>query len=289
MPQYNLRIHSEREESERISRLLEVAFEEDAIPVSWFETPDGWAVDVWIDGADAGEVEARVRDVLGADAFGAPMTVEPVDPDVDWVAVSLDGLKPVIGGRFVVHGAHDRDAIPAGLIGLQIEANQAFGTGHHPTTWGCLVALTRLLRLHRFDAMFDLGTGSGVLAIALARATRRPVLASDIDPLAVEIALENAAINGVSGLVSAVTAAGFEHAAMRGRLFQLIVANILADPLKRLAPTFRRHTLPGARVVLSGILSTQAPSVLAAFRAQGFVREQVIRRDGWSTLVLLRH
>jgi ribosomal protein L11 methyltransferase len=288
MPQYNLRIHSEREESERISRLLEAAFEDEAIPVSWFETQDGWAVDVWMDGVDAAEVEARVRDILGADAFGAPMTVEPVDPDVDWVAVSLDGLKPVIAGRFVVHGAHDRNAIPAGLIGLQIEANQAFGTGHHPTTWGCLVALTRLLRIHRFDAMFDLGTGSGVLAIALARATRRPVLASDIDPLAVEIALDNAAINGAAGLVSAVTAAGFDHAAIRGRLFQLIVANILADPLKRLAPAFRRHTLPGARVVLSGILSTQAPSVLAAFRAQDFVREQVIRRDGWSTLVLLR-
>lgn len=288
MPQYQVRILGERQETERISRLAELALEEEGAPVSWFELGDGWAVDLWIDGDDADAVTTRVRDILGADAFGAPMTVEAVDPDRDWVALSLAGLKPVIAGRFVVHGIHDRDAIPSGLIGLQVEANQAFGTGHHPTTWGCLVALSRLLRLHRFDAMFDLGTGSGVLALALAKATRRPVLSSDIDPLSVEITLENAGINGVAGLVSSVEAAGFDHAAIRGRLFQLVVANILADPLKQLAPAFRRHTRPGARVVLSGILSTQAPSVLASFRAQGFVRERTIVREGWSTLVLER-
>jgi ribosomal protein L11 methyltransferase len=288
MPQYQLRILGEREESERIARLLEAAFEEEAVPISWFETGDGWAVEAWLDAGDAAEAEARVRDVLGSDAFGAPMTVEPVDPGVDWVAVSLAGLKPVVAGRFVVHGAHDRGSLPAGLVGLQIEANQAFGTGHHPTTWGCLVALTRLLAVHRFDSMFDLGTGSGVLAIALAKVTRRPVLASDIDPLSVEIAAENAAINGVGGLVTTVTAAGFDHAAIRGRLFQLIVANILAGPLIALAPAFRRQTRPGARLVLSGILAAQAPPVLAAFRAQGFVRERIVRREGWTTLVLER-
>ncbi|HUG61779.1 MAG TPA: 50S ribosomal protein L11 methyltransferase [Methylomirabilota bacterium] len=288
MPQFQIRIHGQREESERISALLESAFEADEAPISWFETPDGWAVEAWLFGDDVDAVGNRVRDALGADAFGAPMTVETVDPDVDWVAVSLAGLKPVVAGRFVVHGVHDRDAIPAGLIGLQVEANQAFGTGHHPTTWGCLVALSRLLAVHRFDAMFDLGTGSGVLAIALAKATRRPALASDIDPLSVEIALENAEINGVAGMVSVVEAAGFDHPAMRGRLFQLIVANILADPLKALAPEFRRRTRAGARIVLSGILSTQAPGVLAAFRAQDFARERIIRREGWSTLVLVR-
>jgi ribosomal protein L11 methyltransferase len=288
MPQYQLRIPGEREESERIFRLLESAFEDETVPVSWSEEGAGWVVEVWLDGDDAAAVETRVRDLLGADGFGAPMTVEPVDPDVDWVAVSLAGLKPVVAGRFVVHGVHDRGAIPPGLIGLQVEANQAFGTGHHPTTWGCLVAISRLVAVHRFDAMFDLGTGSGVLAIALARVTRRPVLASDIDPLAVEIAAENAEINGVGGLVSVVTAAGFDHAAIRGRLFQLVVANILAGPLRQLAPAFRRHTLPGARVVLSGILASQAASVLAAFRAQDFARERVIQREGWSTLVLVR-
>lgn len=288
MAQFHIRILGEREECERISTLLENALEDEGAPVSWFEMPVGWAVDAWIDGDDAGSVEARIRDLLGADAFGAPLSVLPEDPETDWVALSLAGLKPVVAGRFVVHGVHDRQRVPAGLIGLQIEANQAFGTGHHPTTWGCLVALSRLVAIHRFDAMFDLGTGSGVLAIALAKATRRAVLSSDIDPLSVEITLENAAINGVAAKVSSVVAAGFDHAAIRGRLFQLVVANILADPLKALAPAFRRHTVPGAHIVLSGILATQAPSVLAAFRAQGFVRERVIRREGWTTLVLLR-
>lgn len=286
MPQYQVRILADREESERIARLVEAAFDEEG-PVSWFEQPEGWAVEGWFFADTAEEIEERVRDALGSDGFGAPIEVTEV-PDVDWVALSLAGLKPVVGGRFVVHGQHDKANIPAGLVGLQIEANQAFGTGHHPTTWGCLVALSRLLRVYRFDDVFDLGSGSGVLAIAVAKDTRRPVLASDIDPLAVEIARENAEINGVGHLFTAVTAAGFDHAAIRGRRFDLIVANILADPLKILSPRFRAQTRPGAAIVLSGILSTQAPGVLAAFRAQGFAREREIRREGWSTLVMRR-
>lgn len=287
MPQFQIHIAADREEAERIARLLETAFEDEG-PVSWYEQPEGWAVDAWFFGDSAEEIEERVKDALGSDGFGAPLTVEAVPDDVDWVAMSLDGLKPVIAGRFVVHGAHDRGNIPAGLIGLQIEANQAFGTGHHPTTWGCLVALSRLLRTHRFRRPFDLGSGSGVLGIAIAKDVRLTVEISDIDPLAVEIALENAGINGVTNRVVGVTAAGFDHPRLRTGRFDLIVANILADPLKALSPQFRARTRPGAFIVLSGILSIQAPSVLAAFRAQGFVRERVIRREGWSTLVLRR-
>jgi ribosomal protein L11 methyltransferase len=286
MPQFQVRLLAGRQEAERIAGLIEAAFEDEG-PVSWFELPDSWAVEAWYFAEDTESLESRIRDVLGADGFGAPISVEPV-PDIDWVALSLAGLKPVIGGRFVVHGEHDREKIPAGLIGLQIEANQAFGTGHHPTTWGCLVALSRLLRTRRFESAFDLGSGSGVLAIAIARDTRRTVIASDIDPLAVTIARENAEINGVGHLVTAVTAAGFGHPALRTARFNLIVANILADPLKMLSPQFRERTHPGAMIVLSGILSTQAPGVLAAFRAQGFVRERSIQREGWSTLVMRR-
>lgn len=288
MPQFKVRILAERDESERIAGLLEAAFADEEVPVSWFEMPEGWAVEGWFFGDDAEEVETRVRDELGADAFGAPMTVEAEDETVDWVSVSLKGLKPIVAGRFVVHGAHDRDHIPAGLVGLEIEANQAFGTGHHPTTWGCLVALSRLLRRERFHSVFDLGTGSGVLAIAVARDTRRFALASDIDELSVRIANENAVLNRVPGLVKAVTAAGFDHPQIRGRLYDLIIANILAGPLKTLSPAFRHHTRPGAAVVLSGILQSQAGEVLAAFRAQGFARERHIVKDGWSTLVLRR-
>jgi ribosomal protein L11 methyltransferase len=288
MPQFQLRILGAREESERVARLIETAFEEEAVPVSWYETADGWAVDAWFMAESAEEVAERVRDSLGSDAFGLPLEIMPVDPSVDWVRVSLEGLSPVVAGRFVVHGSHDRGALPAGLIGLEIEANQAFGTGHHPTTWGCLVALTRLLARRRFRSVLDLGTGSGVLAIAVAKAARRAVVASDLDPLSVRIARENAVLNGVGALVGAVTAVGFDHAAIRTRRFDLVVANILAGPLKDLAPAMRRRTVPGARVVLSGILAAQAPSVLAAYGAQGFVRERMIAKDGWSTLVLAR-
>lgn len=286
MRQYQLHIPAmDAMAAETIADAVETAFVE-AGPVSWYETDGGWAVDGFFFADDGEELVTTARAALDGIVDTELVTVEPVPEDIDWVAQSLEGLSPVVAGRFVVHGAHDRNRIPKGLIGLQIEANQAFGTGHHPTTWGCLTALSRLLAVYRFDSVFDLGTGSGVLAIGIALETKRPVLASDIDPLAVEIALENAEINGAANLVTAVTAAGFAHPAIVGRKFDLIVANILADPLKMLSPQFRVHAMQGAAVVLSGILRTQAESVLAAFRAQGFVRERHIVKDVWSTLVL---
>lgn len=285
MQQYQVRILAEAAKAQVLADRLEADFGDEG-PVSWYEHDGAWAVDGFFFAESAAEIEGRVRTALGEELVGLDLVVEAVPDDVDWVALSLEGLKPVIAGRFVVYGAHDKDNIPGGLIGLQIEANQAFGTGHHPTTWGCLTALTRLMERWRFDAPFDLGSGSGVLAIAIAKKSRRPVLASDIDPLAVTIARENAEINQVGHLVTAVTAVGFEHAAIRGRVFDIIVANILAGPLKQLSPDFRRHSRPGTTVVLSGILASQAASVLAAFRAQGFVRENVYVKEGWSTLVL---
>lgn len=287
MPQYQVRINAEREESERVARLLQEAFEEEGVTVSWFESETGWTVDSWFFADDPVEVEARVRDVLGADGFGLPMEVFET-PDLDWVKLSLDGLKPVVAGRFVVHGAHDRHRLPAGAIGIEIEANQAFGTGHHPTTWGCLVALSRLMARRRFRSVLDLGTGSAVLAIAIARLGHTPVLASDNDPLSVEIAAENAALNGVGRLVHPVLSEGFDDPALRGNRYDLIVANILARPLITLAPAMRRESAPSAAVILSGILDTQAAAVLAAYRSCGFRRRTVLRKEGWSTLVLER-
>lgn len=286
MRQYQFRIADTREAIARMAPLLETAFEEDGAAISWSETTEGWILELWTFTDDPAAVAAAMAGCVGVDP--AAVSATAVDEGVDWVSVSLEGLKPVIAGRFVVHGAHDRDRLPAGLIGLEIEANQAFGTGHHPTTWGCLVALSRLLRVRRFRSVFDLGTGSGVLAIAVARDARLPVIASDIDPLSVRITAENAVLNRVGDRVTAVTAAGFDHALLRARHFDLVVANILADPLKQLSPRFRAATRSGARVVLSGILSFQAPAVLAAFRAQDFAREREIRREGWSTLVLRR-
>ncbi len=294
MPQIHARLIAGPAEAERIASLLETALG-DEVPVAWSEQGEPseigtdraaeWAVDVYFDDGDPGDIEARIRDILGSDAFGAPLTVEAL-PEIDWVAESLKGLAPVVAGRFVVHGAHDRDHLPAGAIGLEIEANQAFGTGHHPTTWGCLVALSRLSRLRRFRSVLDLGTGSGVLAIAHAKLTGTRVLASDIDPVSTRIALENAALNGVGRLVEGVTAEGFRHPRLASGRFDLVLANILAGPLKSLAPEIRARAMPGAVVILSGLLANQAAEVDAAFRAQGFRRREAFVREGWATLVL---
>lgn len=287
MRQYQLHISLDAARAESVADRLEAEFGEEG-PVSWFETPDGWAVDGWFFADDADAILSRARAAL-ANGFGdLSVSVEPVPDDVDWVAKSLEGLKPVVAGRFVVFGAHDRDHLPGGLVGIEIEANQAFGTGHHPTTWGCLTALTRLLAVYRFDGILDLGCGSAVLAIAIAKLAKSQVLATDIDPIAVKIARENAELNGVGSLVTALAASGFAHPSMAGRQFDLIVANILAGPLKMLAPQFRAHTRPGATIVLSGILESQAAWVLAAYRAAGFVRERHLIKEGWSTLVLRR-
>ncbi len=209
--------------------------------------------------------------------------------DRDWVKESLEAMPPVAAGRFVVYGGHDRERITANRIGIEIEAAQAFGTGHHGTTWGCLFALDALLKRMRFDNPIDIGTGTGVLAIGLAKVLRKPVLATDIDPVAVRITRENARLNGVGDLIAARAADGVhDQAIASGAPYDLIVANILAKPLVALAPGVRAIAAPGAMVVLSGLLTWQRREVEAAWRAQGFVMVSRIARDGWATLVLQR-
>ena len=208
----------------------------------------------------------------------------------DWVRESLTGLAPVTAGRFTVHGAHDRARIPFNRIGIEIEAALAFGTGHHGTTRGCLLALDSLLQIARRRAMrriLDLGTGSGVLAIAAARALRRPVLATDIDGSAVRAARANAALNRAGGFVEVIRADGVTAPKLRERApYDLVFANILLRPLQRLAAPLTRLTAPGARVVLSGLLASQANAAIAAYR--GLALERRIDLDGWTTLVLVR-
>jgi ribosomal protein L11 methyltransferase len=206
----------------------------------------------------------------------------------DWVKASLQGLSPVAAGRFIVHGAHDRGRVPAARIGIEIEATLAFGTGHHGTTRGCLLALDRFLkRPPKRGRVLDLGTGSGVLAIAAARAMHWRVLASDIDPRAVAAARTNARHNRAGAAVEVIRADGFHAPRLRARApFRLVFANILLAPLKRMARPLRRLVGPDGCVVLSGLLAAQANAALAAYRAQGLVLAHRIRRDGWVTLVL---
>jgi ribosomal protein L11 methyltransferase len=205
----------------------------------------------------------------------------------DWVRESLAGLAPVTAGRFIVHGAHDRARIPLNRIGIEIEAALAFGTGHHGTTRGCLLALDRLCKSLPRRRILDLGTGSGVLAIAAARAWRRPVLATDIDGDAVCAARANAALNRAGSFVEVIKADGVTAPKLRERApYDLVLANILLRPLQRLAAPLTRLTAPGARVVLSGLLASQANAAIAAYR--GLALERRIDLDGWTTLVLVR-
>jgi ribosomal protein L11 methyltransferase len=207
----------------------------------------------------------------------------------DWIAASLAGLPPVAAGRFVVHGRHDRAHVPFNRVAIEIEAALAFGTGHHGTTRGCLLALDRLLKARRPRRILDLGTGSGVLAIAAANACRRPALASDIDPHAVAAARQNARANRVGAFVGVIRADG-----VRGRRFRtcgpydLMFANILLQPLKRLAAPLAQLAAPHGRVVLSGLLPSQASAALAAYRMQGLALERRILIEGWATLVVAR-
>ncbi len=214
-------------------------------------------------------------------------SVEPLDPEVNWVAKSLEGLAPVIAGGFYVYGSHESGPVPAGLTPMKIDAAQAFGTGHHETTTGCLEAINILLKRTRPRRMIDVGTGTGVLAIALAKRTRMPVIASDIDPISVTTTQENAEQNGVGKLIIAVEATGLTHPTItQNGPFDLIVANILAGPLMALAPAVGRAAQKGATIILSGILEHQARGVINAYQRQGMTLRQKLQRKDWTTLML---
>ncbi len=210
--------------------------------------------------------------------------------DADWLALALSGLPPVRAGRFFVFGAHDRGRAPSHTINLRIEAGAAFGTGHHGTTVGCLLALDALLKARRFRRVLDVGTGTGVLALAAARTGAHRAVGTDIDPVSVRIARENGLINRVRRPHCAfVRADGLGAPVVReGGPYDLVMANILAPPLVRLAPAIRRATRPGGVIVLSGLLRGQARRVLAAYRSQGCVLVRRLNRDAWATLVLKR-
>lgn len=227
---------------------------------------------------------------LLAAAFGAKPFVVSEVPDVDWVAHVKRELSPVEAGRFFVYGSHDADKVPEGAIALLIEAAMAFGTGHHGTTLGCLRALDRLLvqdvRCHN---VVDIGCGTAVLGMAAARVWPEPVLVSDIDAVAVEVAAANVAANGLDGRLRCVEAAGFDHPDLQDAApFDLVFANILKGPLVELAPDMAGATDAGGFAILSGILNPQADDVVAAYDGAGFDVHHREEIGEWTTLTLKR-
>jgi ribosomal protein L11 methyltransferase len=246
------------------------------------EDRDVWRIDAFPTTAE--EVDAlRLR---LADFPGLVTTVEAL-ADADWLAMSLSGLPPVRAGRFFVYGAHDQGRIPANAVALRIEAGAAFGTGHHGTTVGCLLAWNDLIKARRFDKVLDVGAGTGVLAIAAARTGARLARGTDIDVPSVRIARENAELNGARA--EFVHASGLGHQRVRSAApYDLVFANILAPPLVALAQDIRGALRPGGVAILSGLLRTQERRVLAAYRSRGFRLLRRIHRDAWATLVLER-
>jgi ribosomal protein L11 methyltransferase len=273
----------------RVVDLLNESLDDDQAAVAAFERADGrWDVSLHFSEAPA---ETSIRELVAlaaGDEVAQHITFDTVEAR-DWVAASLEDLVPVPAGRFIVHGRHDRARVPANKLGIQIEAALAFGTGHHGTTRGCLLLLGQVLRSRQPERVLDLGTGTGVLAIAAAKALRRRVLASDIDPVSVHVARDNARLNGVGNLVEAICATGFSapQFALRGP-FDLVLANILANPLRQMATPMAAHLAPSALVILSGLLPHQAQSVIASYRARGLLLRRHLLIDGWSSLLMQR-
>jgi ribosomal protein L11 methyltransferase len=266
--------------------LTEIFFEGEAA-VAAFEQPDGrWDVTVhFAEAPDQAQLRALVSNAASAEIANT-LSFDSVEAR-DWVKASLEDLVPVPAGRFVVHGAHDRERVPPNKLAVEIEAALAFGTGHHGTTRGCLLLLDHVLKAYQPRRVLDLGTGTGVLGIAAAKALKIGVLASDIDPPSVKVARENARLNETGNLVQVIRATGFSAPgfAQRGP-FDLVLANILANPLRQLATPMARHLAPGALVILSGLLTHQAPRVIAAYRARSLVPLKHLRIEGWSSLLL---
>ncbi|MGI9407409.1 MAG: 50S ribosomal protein L11 methyltransferase [Hyphomicrobiaceae bacterium] len=266
--------------------------------VSYFEAGDAgrWSVSAYF---EVMPDEADVRGIVagaGCDpTLGAAVTIASL-PETDWVAESQRRLPPVHAGGFVIHGSHDRDSVPHSANAIEIDAGAAFGTAHHGTTVGCLEAIDRLCRdaeaTENYRNVLDLGTGSAVLAIAVAR--RLPsarILATDIDRVAIDVATENARINQAGDAIRFCVADGFGDAEIDARQpFDLIIANILAGPLVAMAGDIAGalSASAAARIVLSGLLDEQADTVMDAYRAHDLCMSQQRSRSGWATLVLQR-
>ncbi len=289
-PTHALRLALPEKAARRVADLVVETFDPAEAASAAFENEATglWEVEVYFAAEpNRDAIRELVRIAAGDDA--AKAAEFDTLAEKDWVKASLEGLTMVEAGRFLVHGGHDRGRVPLNRIGIEIEAALAFGTGHHGTTRGCLLALDAILKQRKPRRVLDVGTGTGVLAIAAARALHEHVALGDIDPISVEAAASNARLNKAAAHLKPVVARGVQHPAlMAGKPYDLIFANILAKPLRLLAPSIAGVASHDAALILSGLLGRDVAGVLSAYAAQGFHLRHRGDLEGWATLVLTR-
>lgn len=288
-PTHVMRVTTDERRARALTELLGEVFDPTETAVAAFEAADGrsWLLEAYFASEpDEDAVRELARPLLGEAVEAASFSTLA---GADWVQASLDGLTPVRAGRFLVHGAHDRPAVRSNDVAIEIEAALAFGTGHHGTTAGCLLALVAEGKRRRPARVLDVGTGTGILAIAAATWLRTRIVAGDIDPVAIAVARSNARLNRVAPRLAFYVAPGTRHpwAARPGR-FDLVIANILARPLRRLAPDLARVLAPAGTLILSGLLDRDVPGIVSAYRLVGLALRRRGSREDWATLVLAR-
>jgi ribosomal protein L11 methyltransferase len=286
-PTHVMRLTTDERSARAMTDIIGEIFDPAETAVAAFETEDGgpWLLEAYFaTEPDEDAIRELVRPLVGDKADEAVFV--PLEQQ-DWVKASLEGLNPVRAGRILVHGSHDRERRRVNDVAIEIEAALAFGTGHHGTTKGCLLAFVDEMKSRPPRRILDVGTGTGILAFAAAKALRRPVVAGDIDPEAIRVARENARLNGIAPWMRLYVGPGVRNAEAnrRGR-YDLVFANILAKPLRLLAPSLARVTAPNGSLVLSGLLTRDVPGVLSAYAAQGWRLQRRYDLEGWAALVL---
>ena len=263
--------------------------------ISMFPAPSGDAMRISgyaVAAPDEAALRTEIAAVARVAGIGAPVIDIVWLPAIDWAAVNRESFEPVRVGGVWIRDSYHRDPAPVGAVTIVVDAATAFGTGNHATTRGCLSALDQLASRPRRlppGPVLDLGCGTAILGMAAAKRLRRPVIAADIDPVAVTMARYNVAQNRLGSLVKPIRSRGYaRHEIRRGGPYSLILANILARPIARMAPACARHLARGGYAVLSGLLTTQERPVIAAHRQQGLILTERYRLDGWSTLVVRR-
>jgi ribosomal protein L11 methyltransferase len=272
------------DEAQALADLIDEHIGIDAMAVTVNETDEAqalWNTVAYFEDEASAHNAIRILNIVNAEIS--------VVPDEDWVRRSLEGLAPVVAGRFYLHGSHDRDKRRSGGHSFEIDAGTAFGTGHHGTTAGCMLILDAILKRQKPERIFDLGCGTGVLAIAAAKACNVKVLATDIDAEAVRVTKLNAQLNNLGPRINALTAAGLHHHAIRAAgPFDLIFANILARPLVALAQGLTNLLMPGGTIILSGLTRDQLRWVSAAYKTRGLMPSHVIKIENWVALAMTK-